>query len=147
MNAMGANATPMQYSEVATALRQHTVDGLDSPAPAAVTEKFYETNKYLSLTGHVFTGVIYLMSLKRFSGMPADLQKIIADAAKVGADTETELYNKFDEQSLVVLAKDHGMQIDKVDREKFRARTKPVLDRYQDRVGKGLIDQVAKLGA
>ena len=40
MNAMGANATPMQYSEVATALRQRTVDGLDSPAPAAVTEKF-----------------------------------------------------------------------------------------------------------
>src|SRR3954471_20514113 len=36
MNAMGANATPMQYSEVATALRQRTVDGLDSPAPAAV---------------------------------------------------------------------------------------------------------------
>jgi len=147
MNAMGANATPMQYSEVATALRQHTVDGLDSPAPAAVTEKFYETNKYLSLTGHVFTGVIYLMSMKRFSGMPADLQKIMADAAKVGADTETELYNKFDDQSLVVLAKDHGMQIDKVDREKFRARMKPVFDRYQDRVGKDLIDQVTKLGA
>lgn len=147
MNAMGANATPMQYSEVATALRQHTVDGLDSPAPAAVTEKFYETNKYLSLTGHVFTGVIYLMSLQRFSGLPADLQKMIADAAKVGADTETDLYNKFDEQSLVVLAKDHGMQIDKVDREKFRARMKPVFDRYQDRIGKDLIDKVAKLGA
>jgi TRAP-type C4-dicarboxylate transport system substrate-binding protein len=87
------------------------------------------------------------MSMKRFSGMPADLQKIMADAAKVGADTETELYNKFDAQSLVVLAKDHGMQIDKVDREKFRARMKPVFDRYQDRVGKDLIDQVTKLGA
>jgi tripartite ATP-independent transporter DctP family solute receptor len=147
MNAMGANATPMQYSEVATALRQHTVDGLDSPAPAAVTEKFYETNKYLSLTGHVFTGVIYLMSMKRFSGMPADLQKVITDAAKIGADTETDLYNKFDAQSLIVLAKDHGMEIDKVDRELFRARMKPVFDLYQDRIGKGLIDQVRKLGA
>ena len=147
MNAMGANATPMQYSEVATALRQHTVDGLDSPAPAAVTEKFYETNKYLSLTGHVFTGVIYLMSMKRFQSMSAEHQKIIADAAKVGADTETELYNKFDEQSLVVLAKDHGMQIDKVDREKFRARMQPVFDRFQDRVGKSLIDTVRGMGA
>lgn len=145
MNAMGANATPMQYSEVATALRQHTVDGLDSPAPAAVTEKFYETNKYLSLTGHVFTGVIYLMSLKRFNGMTPDLQKIVADAAKVGADTETELYNKFDDESLVVLARDHGMQIDKVDREKFRVRMKPVFDRYQDRVGKDLIAKVNKM--
>ncbi len=146
MNAMGANATPMQYSEVATALRQHTVDGLDSPAPAAVTEKFYETNKYMALTGHVFTGVIYLMSLKRFNGLSPDLQKIVADGAKVGADTETELYNKFDDESLEVLTKKHGMQINKVDRAKFRARTKPVLDRYQDRVGKTLIDQITKLG-
>lgn len=147
MNAMGANATPMQYSEVATALRQHTVDGLDSPAPAAVTEKFYETNKYLSLTGHVFTGVIYLMSLQRFTSLPPDLQKEMAAAARIGADTETELYNQFDEQSLVVLAKQHGMQIDKVDREKFRARMKPVFDRYQDRIGKDVIERVAKLGA
>ena len=147
MNAMGANATPMQYSEVATALRQHTVDGLDSPAPAAVTEKFYETNKYMALTGHVFTGVIFLMSLKRFAGMTPDLQKIISDAAQVGADTETDLYNKFDDESLVVLARDHGMVIDKVDREKFRSRMKPVFDRYQDRVGKDLISQVQKMAS
>ena len=125
MNAMGANATPMQYSEVATALRQHTVDGLDSPAPAAVTEKFYETNKYMALTGHVFTGVIYLMSLKRFNGLSPDLQKLIADGAKVGADTETELYNKFDDESLEVLTKKYGMQINKVDRAQFRARMQP----------------------
>ena len=96
MNAMGANATPMQYSEVATALRQHTVDGLDSPIAATVTEKFYETNKYLSLTGHVFTGVIYLMGMKRFQSLPADLQAIVADAAASGANTETALHNQFE---------------------------------------------------
>ena len=111
MNAMGANATPMQYSEVATALRQRTVDGLDSPAPAAVTEKFFETNKYLSLTGHVFTGVIYLMSMKRFQALPADMQNVIAAAARIGADTETELYNDFDAKSLEILKSNHGMQI------------------------------------
>src|SRR6185437_16373059 len=94
----------------------------------------------------VFTGVVYLMSLKRFNEMDASLQKVMTDAAKIGADTETDLYNKFDDQSLVILAKDHGMQIDKVDREKFRSRMKPVFDRYQDKVGKDLIAQVVKLG-
>jgi TRAP-type transport system periplasmic protein len=145
MNAMGANATPMQYNQVATALHQHTIDGLDSPAPAAVTEKFYETNKYMALTGHVFTGVIYLMSLERFLSLPPDLQKVVADAAKIGAENETELYNKFDAESLDILAKQHGMQIDKVDRSLFRARMKPVFDSYQDRVGKALIEEVGKL--
>ncbi len=86
------------------------------------------------------------MSLKRFGSLSPDQQKMMADAATIGADTETDLYNKFDEQSLVVLTKDHGMQIDEVDREKFRGRMKPVFDRYQDSVGKELIDKVSKLG-
>ena len=147
MNAMGANATPMQYSGVATALRQRTVDGLDSPAPAAVTEKFYETNKYLSLTGHVFTGVIYLMGLKRFQSLPADLQKVIDDAAKIGADTETTQYNDFDTKSLEILKADHGMEINQVDKAAFRARMKPVFDQFQDRVGKSLIETVRGMSA
>jgi tripartite ATP-independent transporter DctP family solute receptor len=147
MNAMGANATPMQYGEVATALHQHTVDGLDSPAPAAVTEKFYETNKYMALTGHVFTPVIYLMGLKRFRSLPADQQQIIRDAATAGANLETEQYNKFDTESIEVLRKDHGMTIDEVDKQAFRARMGPVYDRFQDRVGKSLIDSVRQAGA
>ena len=147
MNAMGANATPMQYSEVATALRQRTVDGLDSPAPAAVTEKFYETNKYLSLTGHVFTGVIYLMGMKRFQALPADLQTIISNAAKIGAETETTLYNDFDAKSLEILKANHGMEINQVDKAAFRARMQPVFDRFQDRVGKALIDRVRGMSA
>ena len=147
MNAMGANATPMQYSEVATALRQRTVDGLDSPAPAAVTEKFFETNKYLSLTGHVFTGVIYLMGMKRFQALPADMQNVIAAAARIGADTETELYNDFDAKSLEILKSNHGMQINAVDKAAFRSRMQPVFDRFQDRVGKDLIETARRMGA
>jgi len=112
-----------------------------------VTEKFYETNKYLSLTGHVFTGVIYLMSLKRYNGLPADLQKIISDGAKLGADTETEQYNDFDVKSLEVLKKDHGMEINPVDKAAFRAKMQPVFDRFQDRVGKSLIETVRGMGA
>jgi tripartite ATP-independent transporter DctP family solute receptor len=147
MNAMGANATPMQYGEVATALHQHTVDGLDSPAPAAVTEKFYETNKFMALTGHVFTPVIYLMGLKRFRSLPAEQQQIVRDAALAGAKLETEQYNKFDAESIELLRKDHGMTIDEVDKQAFRARMAPVYDRFQDRVGKSLIESVRQAGA
>ena len=147
MNAMGANATPMQYSEVATALRQHTVDGLDSPAPAAITEKFYETNKYMALTGHVFTPVIYLMSLKRLKSLPPDQQTAIREAAKTGAALETEQYNKFDAESITLLQSQHGVTVDTVDKEAFRARMGPVYDRFQDKVGTALIDSVRKAGA
>jgi tripartite ATP-independent transporter DctP family solute receptor len=147
MNAMGANATPMQYSEVATALRQHTVDGLDSPTAAVVSEKFYETQKYMSLTGHVFTGVVYLMALKRFQALGPDVQKAILEAGKIGADLETEQHNRAEVDGIGLLRTQHGMVIDTVDKGPFRARMQPVFDRFQDRVGKDLIESVRKMGA
>lgn len=146
VNAMGANATPMQYSEVATALRQRTVDGLDSPTAAVVSEKFYETQKFMSLTGHVFTGVVYLIGMKRWQSLSPDLQKTFLEAGKIGADLETEQHNKAEVDGIELLRKQHGMTIDTVDKGLFRARMQPVLDRYQDRVGKDLIAAVNKLG-
>jgi tripartite ATP-independent transporter DctP family solute receptor len=147
MNAMGANATPMQYSEVATALRQRTVDGLDSPTAAVVSEKFYETQKYMALTGHVFTGVVYLTGMKRWQSLTPDLQKIFMEAGKIGADLETEQHNKAEVDGIELLRKQHGMTIDTVDKGLFRARMQPVFDRFQDRVGKELIETVRKMGA
>lgn len=147
MNAMGANATPMQYSEVATALRQRTVDGLDSPTAAVVSEKFYETQKFMSLTGHVFTGVVYLIGMKRWNSLSPDLQKTFLEAGKIGADLETEQHNKAEVDGIELLRKQHGMTIDTVDKGPFRARMQPVLDRFQDRVGKELIETVRKMGA
>jgi tripartite ATP-independent transporter DctP family solute receptor len=147
MNAMGANATPMQYSEVATALRQRTVDGLDSPTAAVVSEKFYETQKYMALTGHVFTGVVYLTGMKRWQSLAPDLQKVFMEAGKIGADLETEQHNKAEVDGIELLRKQHGMTIDTVDKGPFRARMQPVFDRFQDRVGKDLIETVRKMGA
>jgi tripartite ATP-independent transporter DctP family solute receptor len=145
MNAMGANATPMQYGEVSTALRQGTIDGLDFQLGSSATEKMYEVNKHMALTGHVFTGVIYLMSLKRYQGLPADLQKIVAETAVVGANTETELYNKFEADARGILEK-NGMTVLEVDKAPFRARTASVYERFQGRVGKDLIDMARRLG-
>jgi len=144
MNAMGANATPMQYGEVATALRQKTIDGLDFQVGSTATEKMYEVNKYMALTGHVFTGVIYLASLKRFNALPADLQKTLTEAAVVGANTETELFNKFEEDARAILQK-NGMTVVDVNKTPFRARTASVYEKFQDRVGKDLIDMARRL--
>ena len=145
MNAMGANATPMQYGEVSTALRQKTIDGLDFQLGSTATEKMYEVNKYMALTGHVFTGVIYLASLKRFNALPADLQKVLSEAAVTGANTETELFNKFEEDAKGLLQK-NGMTVVEVNKAPFRARTASVYEKFQDRIGKDLIEMARRLG-
>jgi tripartite ATP-independent transporter DctP family solute receptor len=50
--AMGANPTPMPFSEVFTALQQKTIDGQENPIPTIWLSKFYEVQKYVSMTGH-----------------------------------------------------------------------------------------------
>lgn len=145
MNAMGANATPMQYGEVATALRQKTIDGLDFQLGSTATEKMYEVNKYMALTGHVFTGVIYLASLKRFNALPRDLQKTLSEAAAAGANAETELFNKFEEDARGLLQK-NGMIVVDVNKAPFRTRAGSVYEKFQDRIGKNLIDMARRLG-
>lgn len=145
MNAMGGNATPMQYGEVATALRQGTIDGLDFQLGATATEKMYEVNKFMSLTGHVFTGVMYTMSMKRWNALSPELQKIVAETAVAGANQETELFNKFELDAANILRK-NGMAVIEVDKAPFRARTAAVYERFEDRVGKELIESVRKMG-
>lgn len=145
MNAMGANATPMQYDQVATALLQKTIDGLDFQIGSSATERMYETNKYMALTEHVFTGVVYMMGLKKYQALSPENQKIIADTAVIGAGTETDLYNKFEGEAAGIL-KEHGMIVDAVDKVPFRALTQSVYDRFQDKVGKDLIERIRLVG-
>jgi C4-dicarboxylate-binding protein DctP len=101
----------------------------------------------MSLTGHVFTGVVYLTGMKRWQSLTPDLQKIFMEAGKIGADLETEQHNKAEVDGIELLRKQHGMTIDTVDKGLFRARMQPVFDRFQDRVGKELIETVRKMGA
>ena len=83
--AMGANPTPMPFSEVFTAMQQKTIDGQENPIPTIWLSKFYEVQKYVSLTGHVYGPHIMLINKKLFDSFPAEDQKIIAEAAQESA--------------------------------------------------------------
>ena len=83
--AMGANPTPMPFSEVFTALQQKTIDGQENPIPTIWLSKFYEVQKYVTLTGHVYGPHIMLIGKKLWDSFPAGDQKIIAEAAQESA--------------------------------------------------------------
>ena len=68
-------------------------------------------------------------------------------ALEYADQNSTELYNKFDTESLTILQKNHGMAINEVDKAQFRGRMQPVFDRFQERVGRELIETVRRLGS
>ncbi|HUJ00962.1 MAG TPA: TRAP transporter substrate-binding protein, partial [Usitatibacter sp.] len=80
--AYGANPSPMKFSEVFTALQTGVMDGQENPLAQIDSGKFYEVQKYLSLTGHVYTPAYLVVSTTHFTKLPKDVQQILEQAAK-----------------------------------------------------------------
>jgi tripartite ATP-independent transporter DctP family solute receptor len=144
--AYGANPSPLAFSEVFVALQTGVMDGEENPLAQIYPARFYEVQKYLSMTGHVYTPA-YVTAGASWSRLPADVQKILADTAvemqpvvyKIAADLDESLYKKL---------KDAGMQINEADKDAFIRASKPIYDEFAKDVpgGKELIDKSLALG-
>lgn len=140
---LGADATPMAWSEVYTALQQKTVDGQENPIQTIYTQKIYEVQKYLSMTGHVYAPAALLISKKTWDKLPDDLKKVIADAAKETAPWQRNYVKDLEDKALNELPT-FGMQIEaNPDREAFKKAVQPVYDEYVTKLNaKALMDQI-----
>ena len=85
---LGANAIPLPFSELFSALETKTVDGQENPFNTILSSKFYEVQKYLSVTNHVYSPWIVLASKKWWDGLSKDEHKVLLDAAREARDFE-----------------------------------------------------------
>ncbi|MGA0856432.1 MAG: TRAP transporter substrate-binding protein, partial [Burkholderiaceae bacterium] len=140
--AYGANPTPMSFSEVFTALQTGVMDGQENPFTQIYSAKFQEVQKYLSLSGHVYTPAFPTASAKKFASYPADVQKALTEAAvetqdfvhKTAAKMEVDLLNKI---------KEAGVKVNEVDSKAFVAASKAIYDEFGQEV-KGASELIAK---
>lgn len=110
---LGANAIPLPFSELFSALETRTVDGQENPYNTILSSKFYEVQKYLSVTNHVYSPWIVLVSKKWWDGLSKDEQKILSDAAKASRDFERKDTREEGAKALADL-KAKGMQINEL---------------------------------
>ena len=87
---MGANAIPLPFSELFSALETKTVDGQENPYNTILSSKFYEVQKYLSVTNHVYSPWIMTVSKKWWDQLSKDEQKVLLDAAEASRDFERQ---------------------------------------------------------
>ena len=109
VKAMGANPTPMAFSEVYLALQQGVVDGQENPPATIVTMKFYEVQKYLIETGHIIAGVMIWTKDDFFKGLAPDIQAAIKGAAKEASDWTNDYAFKMEDEYLEKLGTEYGM--------------------------------------
>ncbi|HUL97552.1 MAG TPA: TRAP transporter substrate-binding protein [Usitatibacter sp.] len=145
--AYGANPSPMKFSEVFTALQTGVMDGQENPFTQIYSAKFQEVQKYLSLTGHVYTPAYVTAGIKKFDTLPADVRKVLEETAR---ETQAYVYQEAqkDDEDLLGKLKAAGMQVNTPNKDAFIAASKPVYDEFSKEVAgsREIIDRAIALG-
>jgi len=140
INAFGASAVPMAFGELYTALQQGVVDGQENPMNLIYSQRFYEVQKYLSLSGHFYYPRQYITNLNWFNNLSEEHQKVIAEAAKEACDIQREELAKYEIEMKKVL-QEKGMEINEVDKTKFiETSQEKIYPAYYETVGGGDAD-------
>lgn len=142
--ALGANPTPMPFSEVFTAMQQRTIDGQENPVPTIYLSKFYEVQKFVTLTGHVYGPHILLINKKIFDSFPAADQKVIMEAAQESAKFQRATNRKMNADQVAELRK-AGMTVTELSpsqKKAFQDACASVYKTWEPKIGKALVDEV-----
>jgi TRAP-type transport system periplasmic protein len=143
----GANPSPMKFSEVFTALQTGVMDGQENPFTQIYSAKFQEVQKYISLTGHVYTPAYVTVGAKKWASLPADVRKILEDTAK---ENQAFVYEKAakDDNELLDKIKAAGVAVNTPNKDAFVAASKPVYEDFAKEVpgSKEVIDRAIALG-
>lgn len=145
---LGATPTPLGFGEIYMACKNKTVDGQENPTSIIATNKFYEVQKYMTISDHVYSPVIVLFSKKVWDTYPEDLKKIIKDTAvelkdyerKAGRDKQEEYINTI---------KNGGTQVTVLtdeQKEAFRKEAEKIYPEFEEKIGKELLDKVRAEG-
>lgn len=141
-NALQANPQQIPVAELYTALETGVVDSQDHPIGVTLSFKFYEVQKYLSMTRHAYSPLAVAMNLKKFEGLSAEEQKVILDVAQEAVDLQRYLSTE-KEYSMIAELEAGGMMVNQdVDGAAFQAAIKPVWEGFISQNGDTLVNAI-----
>ncbi|MBS9718090.1 TRAP transporter substrate-binding protein [Pseudohalocynthiibacter aestuariivivens] len=133
--AAGAAPTPMSWTEVLTSLAQGTIDGQENPIPVLVANNMWEIQKYVTLTQHVYSPAVVVMSKGRWDGLTEEQQGWFVEAG-IAAAAGTRATVAENEANGVALLRENGMDVvENVDKEAFAAAVQPAYEQYAVEMG------------
>ena len=142
--ALGANPAPLPFSELYLSLQQGTVTGQENPYEVIIATKFYEVQKYVVDTNHLFHTITIIMSKAIYDQLTPDEQKIVRDAAREVIVWGREQADKRHADRVKIL-KDNGVEILPLDAKllgEMQAKAKPVYDEITKAVGADLVGKL-----
>ncbi|MEC9246337.1 TRAP transporter substrate-binding protein [Nitratireductor rhodophyticola] len=141
---LGAAPTPMAWPEVISSLQQGTIDGQENPLSVITSAKLSEVQKYLTLSGHVYSPAMLLVSRQLWDGMSDEDRKAFEEGA-TEAVKAMRAYVDNVETSGVKQLKEEGMEVGELTAEQkaaFQQAVQPAYEKYYEQYDKALIDQI-----
>ncbi len=131
-SALGANPTPMAFSEVFTALQQSTIHGQENPLALIRNAGLHEVQQYVNMTEHVKGWAYIVMGNKKFESLPGELQQVILESAEIMQAYEHDLYLEQEELDYRFL-KEKGMEFIEVDKAAFeKLASQAVMENFSE---------------
>jgi tripartite ATP-independent transporter DctP family solute receptor len=137
---LGASPTSMSFGEVFAALKQGVIDGQENPLSQIVPAHFYEVQRYLSLSKHVYSPAYPLMGRRFFDGLDEDLREGILEAAREVGRFHRELGRDEDERYRAFLAE--RMEVTEIDRAAFAAASEPLYHHFEEAFGSEMVEAI-----
>ncbi len=151
--ALGAIPVVLPFSEVYSALQQGVVDGQENTISNIYTKKFYEVQRYMTLTNHGYLGYLVVMSKKFWNKLPNDMKKVVLQAMKEATAKERVWAKELNDDQLNKIkeyAKKTGkLEIDTLtqqQRELWVKKLRSIYPKFYNTIGKNLIEEVIKEG-
>ncbi|HIV73497.1 MAG TPA: TRAP transporter substrate-binding protein [Candidatus Pseudogracilibacillus intestinigallinarum] len=146
LTAMGANPTPMSYSEVFTGLQQGTIDGVSTTTPLIYGDRFYEVSENMTLTNHVLLPHVLMINDDFYAKLTEDQQEILNESVEEYITYARELVIEAEKEAVEGM-KAEGVNIVELtdeQREAFKEVVEPVLEKHKSDVGEENYEQALK---
>ena len=131
---LGAQVATINISEAYSALQTHVVDGQENPYIVIEFQRFFEVNKYLSVTNHMWDGYWFLANLDAWKALGPDNQKIVSKYADIYSRGERRDNNNFNIALAEKLGR-QGMAINTADTSTFKAKLPDFYARWKNEFG------------
>ena len=147
LSALGANVETISYDELYSALQQGVVDGQENAYTTAASGKFYEVQKYVAETRHMYGQNVILVNDQWFTNLSAELQEVVTEAIKETARYHNELHRGQEEENKQLLV-DNGMILTEPDLTEFREASEVVYEKFYEENPdlKDLVEEIRSYG-
>ncbi len=144
MEALGGNVTKIAFPELFMAMKQGVVDGQENPLAVIFFNKYYEAQKYLAITNHVYNSMVHVISKKTWDKLTPDQQKIFKEESKLAGELMRKKIQS-EEKDLIKKLEEKGMKVTYPNQADFKAKMGPAYEKIGSYAGKENVGAFVKM--